>query len=369
MFNHLKIESLNKSSFEPVKAAIQSRIDNKTKPLGALGLLEQVASQLALIQCAKKMDTTNLSESEVVNLTVIEPILIDKALVFVFAGDHGMADEGVSIAPSAVTRQMVLNFLNGGAAINCFCKVNDLPLTVVDTGIAMPLSDDEKNESFVEQRCGASTNNFAKQAAMSVSQCGQALEYGHQLIKSQIEQGCDLVLLGEMGIANTSSAAAILAALTKQDVENCVGLGTGISEQQYQLKLDLIKRAVSRLDNDDPIYVLQELGGFEIAQMVGAILSAAEQHVAIVIDGFIVTSAALLAVKIQPNCRDYLIFAHASKEKGHQMMLAELNANALLDLGLRLGEGTGAALAYPILKSACLFYNEMASFDSAGVSV
>ncbi len=369
MFNHLQVESLNQPLFEPIKTAIQAHIDNKTKPLGALGLLEQVASQLALIQYAKKTGVLNSSDKEQLNTTAIDPILINQAQVFVFAGDHGIADEGVSIAPSAVTRQMVLNFLNGGAAINCFCKVHSLPLTVVDTGIIEPLNDDEKNEQFIEQRCGASTKNFAKQAAMSANQCEQALDYGYQLIQVKVKQGCDLILLGEMGIANTSSAAAILAALTKQAPEDCVGLGTGISEAQYQLKLDLIKNALPRAANDEPISILQEFGGFEIAQMVGAILSAAEQKVAVLIDGFIVTSAALLAVKIQSNCRDYLIFAHASQEKAHQMMLAELNASALLDLGLRLGEGTGAALAYPILQSACLFYNEMASFDSAGVSV
>jgi nicotinate-nucleotide--dimethylbenzimidazole phosphoribosyltransferase len=343
-------------------AKIQQVIDSKTKPLGALGELEGLAKKLMLIQSQHgDLATTKLT--------------ISKPSILVFAADHGMAEQGISIAPSEVTRQMVLNFLHGGAAINCFCQSNHIAMKVIDAGINIPLTTTEKSvgEDFIEQRLGAGINDISKTSAMTEAQVEQGLLYGKKITTAVINQGCNILLLGEMGIGNTSAASAILVAYSQQSVEQCVGNGTGINSQQLSLKKQLIAQAVSRLDREqilaDPYYVLKELAGFEIVQMVGAILAAAEQGIAVLIDGFIVTSAALVAVKINPNVRDYLIFAHQSNEHAHQLMLSMLEAKPLLNLGLRLGEGTGAALALPLVNAAASFYNDMASFESAGVTV
>ncbi|GAA6203609.1 nicotinate-nucleotide--dimethylbenzimidazole phosphoribosyltransferase [Thalassotalea sp. SU-HH00458] len=342
--------------------AIQQVIDSKTKPLAALGQLESLAKQLMLIQS---------QNCELATKTLI----ISQPTMLVFAADHGMAEQGISIAPSEVTRQMVLNFLHGGAAINCFCRSNNIAMKVIDAGINTPLTSAEKSisEHFIEQRLGAGINDISTTSAMTSSQVQQGLLYGKKITTDIINQGCNILLLGEMGIGNTSAASAILSAYSQQDCEQCVGKGTGINSQQLSIKKHLVAQAVSRLDPEkiftDPYYLLKELAGFEMVQMVGAILAAAEQGIAVLIDGFIVTSAALMAEKINPNVRDYLIFAHQSNEHAHQLMLTMLEAKPLLNLDLRLGEGTGAALALPLLKAAASFYNEMASFESAGVTV
>ncbi len=339
------------NKFQP---QIQQRIDQKTKPLGALGVMESLAAQLALIQ-SQGLDHA------------VEKIAINKPTVVVFAGDHGIADEGVSIAPSAVTQQMVINFLNGGAGVNCFCRANDVEMFVVDAGILFPVDMDAPN--FIRQRIGERTNNFAKQAAMTVQQAEQGIEMGKSFVTSLIKQGSNLVMFGEMGIANTSSAAAILAALTDLDVEQCVGLGTGINPEQYAKKLALVTQGVVRCKGLSPIEVLAEVGGFEIAQIVGGFLAAAEQGVAVIVDGFIVSAAAYIAILINPTCREFMIFAHQSDESGHKLLLAEMQAQPLLQLGLRLGEGTGAVLSVALIRSAAEFYNSMASFAEAGVTV
>ncbi len=326
---------------------IRQHIDQKTKPLGALGQLESLALQLALIQGSER-------------LTIRQPTML------VFAADHGIAEAGISIAPSAVTRQMVQNFLAGGAAINCFCRANDMQLQVVDAGMLEPLDDPR----LIQQRLGAGTRNLALEPAMRREQAEQGLALGATLARAQVANGCNLLACGEMGIGNTTPAACILAALSGQPVEVCVGRGTGIDDDQYQRKLALVRQALTRLDGKrDPLQLLTEVGGFEIAQITGAILGAAEAGIPVLLDGFIVTSAAMLAVSLAPACRDYLIFSHASDEAGHRLMLAWLDAQPLLQLGLRLGEGSGAALALPLLRAAVAFYNDMASFDSAGVTV
>lgn len=332
-------------SAEPL---IQQQIDQKTKPLGALGRLEELACQLALIQRQER-------------ITIQQPTML------VFAADHGIARHGISIAPSDVTRQMVLNFLGGGAAINCFCRQHQIELKVVDAGILTPIDDPR----LIHQRLGAGTADLSVEPAMSREQALLGLQLGSELAKAQIADGCNLLAFGEMGIGNTTPASALLAALTGVPVAACVGRGTGIDDGQLSRKNSLVTQALARVgDESDPLQLLTELGGFEIAQITGAMLAAAEQQIAMLIDGFIVTSAALLAVKIAPAARDYMIFSHGSSEgSGHGIMLETLKARPLLDLGLRLGEGTGAALALPLLRSACAFYNEMASFASAGVSV
>jgi len=336
------------------QAAIQHKIDQKTKPVGSLGLLEDIACQLALIQSQKH-------GSLVDNVSITEPS------VLVFAADHGISDEGVSIAPSAVTRQMVLNFINGGAAINCFCRSNRLHFKVIDAGIIEPINDEYPD--LVKQRLGSGTNNFVNQSAMTAEQAEQGLSFGQQAVETLISANCTILILGEMGIGNTSSASAILSALTDESVDKCVGVGTGITDEQLIKKQQLISQALSRFNSKDPMVVLKEVGGFEIAQMVGAIIAAAKVNIAVLVDGFIVSTAALLACKIEPNVRNYLIFAHQSEESGHQLLLRKLAAKPLLNLGLRLGEGTGAALALPLLTAAASFYNDMASFEDAGVTV
>jgi nicotinate-nucleotide--dimethylbenzimidazole phosphoribosyltransferase len=344
------------------KNKIQNIIDQKTKPLGSLGQLEHIASQLAAIQSQQQG-------------SLVDKITITTPTVIVFAGDHGISEQGISIAPSAVTRQMVLNFLAGGAAINCFCRSNNIDFKVVDAGIIEAIGEEidepnkKANKSLIVQRLGAGTNNFAEQSSMTDEQVEQGLSYGKQVIASLLENNCNILMLGEMGIGNTSSAAAILSALTKEPVEQCVGIGTGINQEQLVLKTQLIKQALARFDSTDPKTILKEVGGFEIVQMTGAIIAAAQAGICILIDGFIVSTAALLAVNMAPNVRDYLIFAHQSEESGHQLLLKKLAAQPLLNLGLRLGEGTGAALALPLLNAAAYFYNDMASFESAGVTV
>lgn len=347
---------------------IQHTIDTKTKPVGALGKLENLALQLSLIQ-SQTLDSA------------VDKINLDKPLMLVFAGDHGINQHNLSIAPSAVTRQMVMNFLHGGAAINCFCSAADIELNVIDCGILQAV--DGQYANLIEQRLGNGTDDFSQQAAMNISQVEQGFLFGQQLVNSALAQKRSVLLLGEMGIANTSSASAIFTALTEKSIEQCVGKGTGITDAQLALKIKLIKVALERLtrniSNNDLTenkqsslehvkQVLSEVGGFEIVQMVGTILAAAKAKLPVVIDGFIVSVAALAAVTIDKNVNDYLIYSHVSQEKGHQLLLSELNATPLLSLDLRLGEGTGAALAFPILKAAASFYNDMASFESAGVT-
>ncbi|PMG16433.1 nicotinate-nucleotide--dimethylbenzimidazole phosphoribosyltransferase [Vibrio splendidus] len=339
---------------------IQHRIDQKTKPLGALGLLEKVAHQLALIQ----------SQGEE---AAVEHIELNKPSIIIFAGDHGIADEGVSIAPSAVTQQMVLNFLSGGAAINCFCAVNNIDITVVDTGILLLVESD--SDMLISQRLGTRTNNFANEAAMSLETVERGIELGTELVSRTISNGTNIIMFGEMGIGNTSSASAILSALSNRSSDECVGLGTGINNEQLARKVAVVEQGVARCKGldlkevKDIQEVLAQVGGYEIVQMVGGFLGAYQNRTPILVDGFIVSVAAYVATLIEPSCRDYMIFAHRSEESGHKILLELLDAEPLLDLGLRLGEGTGAALAMPIIRAAAEFYNNMASFESAGVTV
>lgn len=326
---------------------IQHKINMKTKPLGALGALEQTAHQLALIQQKKQ-------------------IVIQNPTMLVFAGDHGVAEENVSLTSSDVTRQMVLNFLAGGAAINCFCRANDMALKVIDAGIKTPVED----ERLILQRIGAGTRNLAKEPAMTEEEVLQSLHYGRQLASQLVSEGCNLLAFGEMGIGNTTPASCIMAALLNKSAADCVGRGTGISDAQLDRKINISATALNRIGNNKtPLNVLREVGGFEIAQITGAILGAAEAGISVLIDGFIITAAALLATRIAPASRDYMLFAHCSGEQGHQTMLEALDAAPLLQLGLRLGEGTGAAIALPLIRSAAEFYNNMASFESAGVTL
>ncbi|MEZ9601528.1 nicotinate-nucleotide--dimethylbenzimidazole phosphoribosyltransferase, partial [Vibrio sp. 10N.286.46.A8] len=264
-------------------------------------------------------------------------------------------------------QQMVLNFLSGGAAINCFCAVNNVEITVVDTGILLPVESD--SDMLISQRSGTRTNNFANEAAMSLETVERGIELGTELVSRTISNGTNIIMFGEMGIGNTSSASAILSALANRTADECVGLGTGINNEQLARKVAVVKQGVARCINPDAKEVLSQVGGYEIVQMVGGFLGAYQNRTPVLVDGFIVSVAAYVATLIEPSCRDYMIFAHRSEESGHKILLELLDAEPLLDLGLRLGEGTGAALAMPIIRAAAEFYNNMASFASAGVTV
>lgn len=330
-------------------AKIQQRIDSKTKPLGALGQLESLAMTIARVLGPD-------------NPQIVHPTLL------VFAGDHGIAASGVSIAPSEVTTQMVMNFLSGGAAINLFCAQAGVTMEVIDCGIANEIADQPR---LINQRLGAGTGAIHRESAMTLGAVKQGFAMAKERVALHHGRGCNLIAFGEMGIGNTSSAAAIMAALLKREAAECVGRGTGIDAATLARKQLLVEQALHlhREQLGDPYGVLACLGGFEIVQMTGAILAAAELKMLVLIDGFIATAAALAAVTIAPHARDYMIFAHESDERGHKLMLEHLNARPLLSLGLRLGEGTGAALAVPLVQAAAKFYNEMASLEEMGIEI
>lgn len=331
----------------PLAATIQKKIDVKTKPLGALGQLEALALQVGLIQQCE-------------NPQLIQPRML------VFAGDHGAAKAGVSAYPQDVTWQMVENFLAGGAAINVFTRTYGLPLAVVDCGVA---HDFGQRDGLLNFKIGNGTDNYLEAPAMSAEQCEQAIENGVQLVARYADNGCNVIGLGEMGIGNTASASLITHCLSGQPLADCVGRGTGLDDAGLTRKQQLLNQAIERTGAiNDPLEVLHQFGGFEIATMVGVILTASERRMAVLIDGFVVGAAALVAMRIQPAVRDYCVYCHRSAEAGHRVQLEAMNAQPLLDLGLRLGEGTGVALAWPLLQAAVGFLNEMASFASAGVS-
>jgi nicotinate-nucleotide--dimethylbenzimidazole phosphoribosyltransferase len=325
---------------------LQQKIDLKTKPLGALGKLEIIALQIGTIQ--------NTLTPKLHNPTII-----------VFAGDHGITDEGVSPFPKEVTFQMVLNFLSGGAAINVFCKQNNITLKVADAGVDY---DFDTTMNLIHAKVAKGTNNILKQPAMSVEQCTLAINKGKQIVENEHKNGCNIIGFGEMGIGNTSSASLLMSKYTGIPIENCTGRGTGHDEQGLIKKTEILKKALSLHMVESPIDILATYGGFEIAMMTGAFLRAAELGMVTMVDGFIVTSALLAACKIQPDVLKNCIFTHTSEEKGHKLMLEYLKAEPVVTLNLRLGEGTGAAVVYPIIQSAVAFLNEMASFEQAGVS-
>ncbi|MCF6242708.1 MAG: nicotinate-nucleotide--dimethylbenzimidazole phosphoribosyltransferase [Bacteroidales bacterium] len=325
---------------------IQKKIDQKTKPLGALGKLEEIALKISLIQNS-------------LNPELKRPVHL------VFAGDHGLADEGVSLYPKEVTAQMVFNFLNGGAAINVFCRQHNIDLKVVDAGVDY---DFENNPEIIHRKIAHGTRNILKAPAMTIEQCHQAMKTGKELVQNEYLKGTNIISFGEMGIGNTSSASLLLHKYANIPIEDCVGAGTGLDNEQINKKIAVLKKAAEKYHPVLAEEILTYFGGFEIAMMTGAILEAKENAMTIIVDGFIATSALLAAYKIKPEVLDNCIFSHQSNEKAHKLMLEYLGADALLNLNLRLGEGTGAVLAYPIIESAILFLNEMASFDDAGVS-
>ncbi|MDR2001153.1 MAG: nicotinate-nucleotide--dimethylbenzimidazole phosphoribosyltransferase [Zoogloeaceae bacterium] len=330
-------------------AALRRKIDRKTKPLGALGRLEELALQIGRVQ------------------GTLTPRLAHPHIV-VLAGDHGAAKAGISPYPQEVTWQMVENFLSGGAAINVFARANEIGLTIVDAGVA---HDFGPRPNLVDAKVSPhGTANYLDGAAMSAEQRDTALARGAAIAHELAAQGCTIIGFGEMGIGNTAAASLITHCLTGLPLAACVGRGAGLDDAGLNKKQKLLEQALAVWPerNADPLAVLARYGGFEIVMMTGAMLTAAKSKMLVLVDGFICGAAALAAARLAPAFLDYAVFCHASAEAGHRAQLAALNAAPLLSLDLRLGEGTGVALAWPLIRAACAFLNEMASFESAKVS-
>jgi len=348
------IESIEPLS-EKLLARAQAKIDDKTKPLGALGSIESLAVQMSLIQ-----DTLN-------------PHINQKNL-FVFAGDHGVTEEGVSAYPSEVTAQMVDNFLNGGAAINVLCRHHGIDMKVVDMGVKGDFMD---HPDLVNKKVAHGTHNFARQDAMSKEEVITAIENGMSVFLKAHEQSLahknrpiDIVGLGEMGIGNTTSASAIIATITGISPSQATGRGTGIDDKGLSHKTQVIERVLDfhTIDPSNGFEILQKIGGFEIAGIAGAVLAAASKKTAVVLDGVISTAAGLVAYTINPQIKDYLISGHKSVEKAQKAALSHIGIAPLIDFNMRLGEGTGAALAISMAETACKIMCEMASFNEAKVA-
>ena len=323
---------------------IQNQLDNKTKPIGSLGRLENLAFRIGLILGTEKPE-------------LLQPQMI------ICAADHGLAAEGVSAYPGDVTWQMVENFLAGGAAVSVLSKQNSIALNVIDCGVR---HDFAPRPGLLVRKAARGTTNALVGPAMSNEDCQQALINGINIVR---ELPGNSILIGEMGIGNSSSAAMLLSRLTDNDISSCTGSGTGLFGNDLKKKTEILEKVLEKhKDATEPLDSLAALGGLEIATLVGAVIQAASERRVIVVDGFIASSAILVASKMRPSVLDYCIFSHRSDEKGHSLMLNEMGAEPILDLKLRLGEGSGAALAWPLLMSACAILREMASFDTAGVS-
>ncbi|HEY1194751.1 nicotinate-nucleotide--dimethylbenzimidazole phosphoribosyltransferase [Flavobacterium sp.] len=339
-----KSETENTTDFHQL---LQEKIDSKTKPLGALGTLETLAFQMATV-------------FETLNPKIINPNIV------VFAADHGIANHRVSDYPQDVTRQMVNNFLDGGAAINVFCNQNNIELSIVDAGVNY---DFPTNTKLIDAKIAKGTQSFLHVPAMSESEVQLCLDKGKAIVENIAKTGCNCIGFGEMGIGNTSTASVLMSVLTNSDIEDCVGKGTGVSDEKLIQKQNILKKAIENYSGQAELMSqLSYFGGFEILQMAGGMLSAFDNKMLILVDGFICTTAFLIASKINPNIIKNAVFSHCSAEKAHIKLLDYLNAKPILNLDLRLGEGTGCAIAFPILKSAEVFLNEMASFESAGIS-
>jgi nicotinate-nucleotide--dimethylbenzimidazole phosphoribosyltransferase len=331
---------------EEMRAAAQQHQDNLTKPRGSLGRLEDVAVQLSAVQ------------------RTLTPKL-DRAFIAVFAADHGVAAEGVSAYPQTVTAEMVRNFASGGAAISVLADSVGASFKVVNTGTVYAIED---LPNVVDRRVAAGTQNMCVTEAMDREQCLEAFVVGRDIIDEAGE--IDIFLGGEMGIANSTSAAALAVAHTRLSATAMVGRGTGISEQGLAKKAAVVTRAMSRHlpHMKDGVETLRRIGGLEINALVGAYIRAAQKGIVVLVDGYICTAAAISAVKVNPSIRPWLFFSHCSAEPGHKRLLAKMDAQPLLELDMRLGEGSGAALALPIMRAACRLNNDMASFEEAGVS-
>jgi nicotinate-nucleotide--dimethylbenzimidazole phosphoribosyltransferase len=319
-----------------------------TKPPGSLGMLEDAAIRLADVQQTDRPS-------------------VEKISIAIFAADHGVAEEGVSAFPQEVTGQMVVNFLQGGAAISVLARQLKADLQVIDVGILKSLP---QQDGLVIRRAGAGTANMVNEPAMSVEQVEAALEAGRAVVDRITEKHAELFIGGEMGIANTTSAAVLYCALLGLTPEQATGAGTGLDSKGVLHKTNVVRRTLEthKRCSDDVLEWLRCVGGFEIVALVGAYIRASQNRLPILVDGFISSVAALCAARLQPDVNDGLFFSHVSAEQGHRRVLETLNQKPLLDLGMRLGEGSGAAVAATILQSACVLHNQMATFEEAAVA-
>lgn len=341
---------------EKVKHQALERQGMLTKPQGSLGRLEDVAVTLASLYGDEKP-------------------AIKQPLITIFAADHGVVAQGVSAFPQAVTVEMIRNFVNGGAAISVLAQENQAQLKVVNCGTAFEVDFADDYEALLDKQIAKGTADLSLESAMTTVQLDEALAIGKHIVEQGKSEGVDLFIAGEMGIGNTTAAAALACAYLNKPAEQLTGRGTGIDDAAWEKKVGVIEKSLARLDAEQssseqlaPEQVLQELGGFEIAAIAGAYIRCAQKGIPALVDGFITTAAALAACKMNPEVQDWLLFSHQSEEQGHKFMLAELAAKPLLDLGLRLGEGSGAATAIPLLRQACALHNGMATFAEASVS-
>lgn len=332
---------------ETIRAAAFRRLDSLTKPLGSLGRLESLAAQVCAVQ-------STLAP------TIASPVAI------VFAADHGVADRGVSAYPRAVTEQMVKNFLHGGAAISVLARLSGMELWIVDAGVD---ADCGSHPRLIGAKIRRGTRDLTVEAAMTAAECREALKQGRTVVDEVMSSASNTLLLGDMGIGNTAAAALLMHGLTALPLADCVGRGTGLDDRGLERKRAILASACERRPPpQDPIELLAEFGGYEIAMLTGALLGAAARRHLIIVDGFTVTVAAALAARIDPNVLGYCIFGHCSAEHAHRALLARLHAEPLLDLGMRLGEGSGAAVALPVVRAAVALFTQMATFEGAGVS-
>jgi nicotinate-nucleotide--dimethylbenzimidazole phosphoribosyltransferase len=340
--NFFKIKTVTMTISEQLK----HKIDNKTKPLGSLGLLEEIALQIGLVQ-------NTLSPK------------IEKPALLVFAADHGLADEGISPYPKDVTWQMVMNFCGGGASINVFCRQNEIDLSVYDVGVDFDFPAELPVNNVKVAR---GSRNMRKEPAMTIEECITAMKVGADAVKAEAQKGCNTIACGEMGIGNTSPSSLLMHRFTGSSIEECTGRGSGLNDGQVDRKTRILKEIAAKYNPKTPEETLATLGGLEIAAMVGAYLEAKKQNMLILVDGFISTAAIITAIQMDASVKENCVFCHSSDEKGHKLMLEHLGVKPLLQLGMRLGEGTGAAVAMPLVRSAVNFLNEMSSMEDAGVS-
>ena len=346
-----RIESVN----EGLREAIQQKIDNLNKPKGSLGRLEDLAMQICLVQ------------------QTLSPSLAHPCHLLL-GGDHGIEREGVSVSPREVTWQQMINFTRGGGGVNMFCRQHGFHLRIVDVGVDYDLS---AVSGIIDRKIARGTKNFLYEPAMSEEEFDKAIELGAALVDDCVAEGCRVLCIGEMGIANTSPSSIWMSLFGHLPLEDCIGAGAGLDAPGIRHKYEVLEQAMERffrvnseegIVNSERACVLRYFGGFEMIAAIGAMLRAAEQRLVVLVDGFIMTACALAAIRLCPEAQQYMIFTHCGDESGHRKMLDIIGAQPLLTLGLRLGEGTGALCAFPIIDSAVRMMNEMNNFDKAQIT-
>ena len=329
-----------------MKDQLKHKIDFKTKPLGSLGQLEDIALQIGLIQQTLTPEIT-------------------KPTMLVFAADHGLADEGISLFPKDVTWQMVMNLVSGGAAISVFCRQNNMEMKVIDAGVDYDFPVDLP---ILSCKITRGSRNMRKEPAMTLEECQLAMQKGAEFVKAEAQAGCNTIGFGEVGIGNTSASALLMHRFMNLPIEACTGAGTGFDKEGVIRKAAILREVSEKYDPQTPLEILATFGGLEIAMMVGAFLEGYRQNMILLVDGFIASAAVLTALQFEPELKSNCVFCHTSNEQGHEKLLKYLDVEPLMNLHMRVGEGTGAAVALPIIQSSLAFLREMASFEEAGVS-